>query len=206
MTAKDRLCELSVIGVNFLPKIMQFILKDIISPKGLKVKFKNRDLNVAFTEDENSVMSKLPNTANFTVSLCYKLLRYGNFIDEPTCKWGNIPDDTHVEISDDVLRILQIRNELIQKVHEGVSNDYYIETKRKMESIICRVDSYLESGNTKCLELYRSVCDSMDGASASLKILEKLSIIEGRVLVYNEFIIFSFTSCSMYVNIVKKRN
>lgn len=173
--------ELSAITVKLFPKLMQLLLKDCINPKSLNSKFKNNDLKFAFTADDFSLMSKLPKIEDFTVSLCYKILRYEKLIDEPRCKWGHIPDDTHVEISDDILRILLIGNELITKLQGNIANDYYIKTKRKIESIICRVDRYLDSDNNKCHELYRLICDSKDDASGCLKILQNLPTVQGRV-------------------------
>lgn len=173
--------ELSAVTVKLFPKLMQFILKDYINPKGLNAKFRNNDLKVAFTEDDFTLMSKLPKIEDFTVSLCYKILRYEKLVDEPRCKWGNIPDDTHTEISDDILRILLIRNELITKLQGNIAIDYYIKTKLKIESIICRVDRYLDSSNSKCHELYRSICDSKHDVSACLQILKNLPTVKGRL-------------------------
>ncbi|CAG2184702.1 unnamed protein product [Mytilus edulis] len=67
-------------------------------------------------------MEKLPNTDDFTIELCYKILRYENVLHEPSCKWGNVPHDTEVEIGDDVQRILNATNDVISNATIYISS------------------------------------------------------------------------------------
>lgn len=81
---------------------MQTILKEFMSPKGLQVKYRLKDIRTALTENETSLMEKLPNMDEFTIELCYKILRYENVMIEPSCKWGNAPKNTDIDIADDI--------------------------------------------------------------------------------------------------------
>ncbi|CAC5361535.1 unnamed protein product [Mytilus coruscus] len=69
-------------------------------------------------------METLPNVDDFTVELCYKILRYEVEIDEPTCKWGNIPHETEVKLSDDIQRILNATNDIESFQKQIVGIDY----------------------------------------------------------------------------------
>lgn len=101
-TSIERLAKLGNIVLHLFPKLLQIILKTRIGPSGLHAKYQLKDIRIALSESEMHLMENLPNMDEFTIELCYKILRYENLMIGPSCKWGNVPNDREVEIGDDV--------------------------------------------------------------------------------------------------------
>ncbi|XP_063398430.1 uncharacterized protein LOC134683205 isoform X2 [Mytilus trossulus] len=140
------------------PKVMQTILKEHITPKGLQVKYRQNDIRTALTDSEISFMEKLPSLDEFTIELCYKILRYEHVIHEPKCTWGNVPNSTEVEISDDIQRILNLTNEVIGEMSAEIPIEYYEDFQKKTQEILKRIDAYLN--HDSCLKLYKTISKS----------------------------------------------
>lgn len=160
MSALDSDCrrrheKLAKIVVQFR-KIMQMILKENITPKGLKAKFTNKTLSVPLTDIEIALMEELPNINNFTVGLCYKILRLEKFIDEPKSK---LPDtrETKSEISYEINQIIDKRNNLIGQETNDITEEYYKTFTNEVKQIANRVDAYLAHGQI----VYDMICRCM---------------------------------------------
>ncbi|VDI40380.1 Hypothetical predicted protein [Mytilus galloprovincialis] len=157
--SNERLARLGNIAKKLFPTVMQKILKECISPRGLQVKYQLNNIPADFTENEITLMENLPNFNNFTTELCFKILRFENLLHEPSCKWGNSPHDTEVEIGDDVQRILNATNDVIIRKTEEISELYYEEFKNRIQEVLKRVDEYLCQDT--CIQLYQTI-DSSD--------------------------------------------
>lgn len=155
-TFKDRSAKLGSIVLRVLPKVMQLILRECISPRALQVKYRLNDIRTALTENEISIMEKLPDIDEFTIELCYKILRYENLMLEPSCKWGNNPNITDVEIADDIQRIVIATNEVIGNKSEDVSETYYEEFHSRLHEVLNRVDKFIHQDT--CLKFYKTIC------------------------------------------------
>ncbi|VDI17573.1 Hypothetical predicted protein [Mytilus galloprovincialis] len=153
--SKERQARLGNIVKMLFPKVMQNILKECVSPRGLQGKYELKHITIDFTEIELTLMEKLPNINDFTIELCYKILRYENVFREPSCKWGNIPHDIEVEIGDDVQRILNATNDVISRKSEEISEQYYEEFQKRTQEVLKRVDKFL-CQNTS-IQLYRII-------------------------------------------------
>ncbi|CAG2197126.1 unnamed protein product [Mytilus edulis] len=156
--SNERLARLGSIAKELFPKVMQHILKECISPRGLQVKYQLNNIPTKFTESEISLMEKLPNLDNFTTELCFKILRFENLLHEPSCKWENIPHDTEVEIGDDIQRILNATNDVISRKSDVISELYYEEFLNRTQQVLQRVDAYLCQDT--CLQLYQTIHSS----------------------------------------------
>ncbi|VDH91778.1 Hypothetical predicted protein [Mytilus galloprovincialis] len=156
--SNERLARLGSIAKELFPKVMQHILKECISPRGLQVKYQLNNIPTKFTESEISLMEKLPNLDNFTTELCFKILRFENLLHEPSCKWGNIPHDTEVEIGDDIQRILNATNDVISRKSDVISELYYEEFLNRTQQVLQRVDAYFCQDT--CLQLYQTIQSS----------------------------------------------
>ncbi|XP_052102934.1 uncharacterized protein LOC127736429 [Mytilus californianus] len=158
VTPEDRRAKLGCVILRLFPKVMQIILKEYISLRGLRGKFQLKDVRTAFTKKEISLMEQLPCIDDFTVELCYKILRYENVMPEPSCKWGNIPHDTEVEVADDIQRIINTINDVISKKCEDISEEFYDEYLKKIKDITKRIDGHLH--HDTCIKLYTTICSS----------------------------------------------
>ncbi|XP_052072193.1 uncharacterized protein LOC127710404 [Mytilus californianus] len=152
---------------------MQTILKECMSPRVLQVKYRLKDIRATLTEYEISLMEKLPNMDEFTIELCYKILRYENLMLEPSCKWGNTPCITDVEIADDIQRIVIATNEVIGKKSEDVSETYYEGFQKRLHDILNRVDKFLHQ--VTCIKLYKTICKD---EVHSTDILQELALLQ----------------------------
>ncbi|XP_063418373.1 uncharacterized protein LOC134701160 [Mytilus trossulus] len=158
VTFEERHAKLGCIVLRVLPKVMQTILKECMSPTCLQVKYRLHDIRIALKENETSLMEKLPNMDDFTIELCYKILRYENLMLEPSCKWGNAPNHKDIDIADDIQRLLIATNEIIVKKSEDVSEIYYEEFQTNLHAILYRVDTFLRQDT--CLNVYNTICRS----------------------------------------------
>ncbi|CAC5383545.1 unnamed protein product [Mytilus coruscus] len=173
VTPEDRQARLGCVILKLFPTIMQSILKGYTNPRGLRVKFQLKDIRTTLTLSETSLMEHLPNIEDFTVELCYKILRYENLIIEPACKWGNIPHDTEVEISDDIQRIINLTNEVISKECGDISEIYYNEFLEKTKDVTKRVDGHLQQDT--CFKVFTTT-SSLDINPAD--ILQELALVQ----------------------------
>ncbi|XP_063431289.1 uncharacterized protein LOC134713952 [Mytilus trossulus] len=144
--------------LGLFPQVMQWIIKEYITSRGLTEKYKQKDIRAPLTVSEIALMDKLPDMVDFTIELCYKILRYEHLLPEPMCKWGNVPSDEDVEITDDIQRILNRTNEIIRMMSADISEDYYEEVCTTTHDVLKRVDKFLNM-NT-CAELYHTICHS----------------------------------------------
>ncbi|CAC5405962.1 unnamed protein product [Mytilus coruscus] len=155
-TSEERHGKLGSIVLRVLPRVMQTILQEYISPRGLQMKYRLKDIRTYISEKEQSLMEKLPNMDDFTIELCYKILRFENFMYEPSCKWGNVPEDSAVEIADDIQRIIFAANEIISIKLADVSEIYFEKILKRLQEILHRVDTFLHKDT--CLNLYKIIC------------------------------------------------
>lgn len=174
-TSIKRLAKLGNIVLHLFSKLLQIILKTRIGPSGLHAKYQLKDIRIALSESEMHLMENLPNMDEFTIELCYKILRYEYLMIGPSCKWGNVPNDTEVEIGDDVQRLLNETNEVISKMSDEISENYYEQFVKRLEAVIKRVDTYLHPGNFTCFKLYETICRS---DFDSTDILQKLTVMQ----------------------------
>lgn len=101
--------------------MMRAILKENVPTQWLCRQYNHNNIVSPLNEYEIKLMDALPNMDNFTIELCYKILRYEWLIDEPTCEWGNIPLDTEMTIADDIQRILNATNEILSMQEECIT-------------------------------------------------------------------------------------
>lgn len=146
-------------NIKLFPKIMQMILKEHINPRGLKSKFQQNDIVIPLRKNEMSLLEQLPNIDDFTVELCYKILRYDKLILQPSCKWGNDPRDTEVQIADDIQRIINATNAIHSEKPNVQSDVEYNNFLKNIKDITKRVDTYLQTDT--CLEMYKEKCSSV---------------------------------------------
>ncbi|CAC5403135.1 unnamed protein product [Mytilus coruscus] len=158
------------------PKIMQLLLQSFITPRGLLNKYNNRDLKVVLTDTEKSEMEKLPKMTEFTIELCYKILRFEHLVPEPSSQWEVLPDEDHQEITDDIKRIVFDTNDVFNKLGEDVSNTAYETFKGKVEGIVARIDSNL--GQESCKQCYEEVISLDTQLDICLSELQKLRKID----------------------------
>ncbi|VDH97489.1 Hypothetical predicted protein [Mytilus galloprovincialis] len=155
---KHRHAKLGCMVLRLFPKVMQKILEHYVNPPWLKRKYSNQDFHFVFTEKEIIVMDKLPNMDEFTIEICYKILRFENILDAPKCKWGNVPHDTEVEIADDIQRLINATNSIIIINSEEVTEHYAEKLLEEIKLFVTRIDSYLEQDTLG--SIYKSLCRS----------------------------------------------
>lgn len=177
--SKERLARLGNIVKKLFPKVMQKILKECISPRGLQVKYQLNNIPTDFTDSEISLMEKLPNLNNFTTELCFKLLRFENLLHEPSCKWGNVPHDTEIEIGDDIQRILNATNDVISRKSDEISQLYYEEFQKRTQEVLKRVDNYLCQDIS--IQLYQTIQNSDIDITDMLQQLALMQQVNGMV-------------------------
>jgi hypothetical protein len=93
------------ITVTVLPKMCQKILESIISADNLYCSFKKRnDLKIILVEEELAIITMMVSNGykDFTLQLCYKILRHEQWVGTPRQNWGNVPLHTDINISDDI--------------------------------------------------------------------------------------------------------
>ncbi|CAC5383517.1 unnamed protein product [Mytilus coruscus] len=174
---QERHAKLGCMVLRLFPKVMQMILKDYITPKGLQKRFSKNDFRLGFTENEVVLMEKLPNIDDFTIEISYKILRFEfNMLDEPNCKWGNVPHDTEVEIADDIQRLINATNSLIKINTEEVTAQYSEKMLEEIKFMVTRIDSYLEQDDLR--SLFTSLCRSETDYSSILQDLTRVKAIE----------------------------
>lgn len=191
-TFLERQAKLGNIVLSVLPKVLQTILKEYISPRGLQMKYSLKDIRTSLTESEISLMEKLPNMDDFTIELCYKILRFENLMHEPSCKWGNDPKKSEVEIADDIQRILITTNAIISKTCDGVSETEYDNFQQKLQDIFNRVDKYLHTDT--CVKLYNTINGSKIIYIDILQELTRLQQVHGMLTSRKLLIVFEIVA------------
>lgn len=172
-----KVLKFNVVLVLF-PKMMQLLLQSFITPRGLLNKYNNRDLKVALTDTEKSIMEKLPQMTEFTIELCYKILRFEHLVPEPSSQWQILTDEDHQDITDDIKRIVFDTNDIFNKLGEDILNTSYETLKVKVEGIVSRIDSYL--GQELCKQCYEKVISLDTQLEICIKELKKLREIDGK--------------------------
>ncbi|CAG2207195.1 unnamed protein product [Mytilus edulis] len=174
---KERHAKLGCMVLRLFPKVMQMILKDYITPKGLQKRFSKNDFRLVFTKNEVVLMENLPNIDDFTIEISYKILRFEfNMLDEPKCKWGNVPHDTEVEIGDDIQRLINATHSIIKINTEEVTAQYSEKMLEEIKCMVTRIDSYLEQDDL--WNLYTSLCRSETDSSSIIQDLKSVKAIE----------------------------
>ncbi|XP_076086394.1 uncharacterized protein LOC143057051 isoform X2 [Mytilus galloprovincialis] len=174
---KERHAKLGCMVLRLFPKVMQMILKDYITPKGLQKRFSKNDFRLVFTKNEVVLMENLPNIDDFTIEISYKILRFEfNMLDEPKCKWGNVPHDTEVEIGDDIQRLINATHSIIKINTEEVTAQYSEKMLKEIKCMVTRIDSYLEQDDL--WNLYTSLCRSETDSSSIIQDLKSVKLIE----------------------------
>ncbi|CAG2221676.1 unnamed protein product [Mytilus edulis] len=189
--AKQRRAQLGVFVLRLFPTIVQLILKYYIAPVRLKRMFLDKtlkkQLKKQLTDVDTGLMKMLPNMDDFTIEICYKILRFEELIKEPKCKWGNIPHETEIDIADDIQRIINASNEVITKKSEEITQIVHESFDANVKRIIERVDAYLY-GDT-CQQSYQNLHIQQIAVSELLEILEEIKQkhpIEGKILKQNQ--------------------
>lgn len=176
---RDRHAQLGCMVLKLFPKFMQMILKYYETPPGLKQKYLRQNFCFVFTEKEIVLMDKLPNMDEFTIELCYKILRSENRLDEPKCKWGNDPHDTDIEISDDIQRLINATNSIKNIKSEEVTEKYSEKFLKEIELIVTRGDTFLQQGFFG--SLYNSLSRSEIDSFSILQELTRVKAIDGKL-------------------------
>lgn len=175
---KDRHARLGCIVLKLFPKIMQMILQHYETPAGLKQKYLRQKFCFVFTEREMVLMNLLPNMDEFTIELCYKILRSENWLDEPKCKWGNVPHDIEVEISDDIQRLINATNSILRFNSEEVTKKYFEKSMDEIKLIVTRGDSFLQQDVFG--SLYNSLRRTDIDSYSILQDLTRIKAIDGK--------------------------
>ncbi|CAG2209451.1 unnamed protein product [Mytilus edulis] len=178
---RDRHAKLGLMVLRLFPKVMQMILRYYVTPQWLKQKYSKQHFSFVLTENEVILMDKLPNMDEFTFEIFYKILRSENVLDEPTCKWGKIPQDTDVEISDDIQRLINATHLIRSITSEQVTETKLEKLLEEIRLIVSRIDSFLE------LDTLESMFNSFikSNSDDSISILQDLAMvkaIDGRFL------------------------
>lgn len=177
-TSTDRLAKLGCMVLRLFPRIMQLTLKEYITAKGLKRKYSQKDFSFVLKASEFILMDRLPNMDDFTIEICYKILRFENMLNEPKCKWGNTPHDTEVEIADDIQRLINATNSIISISKENVTKHYTEKLLGEIKLFVTRIDSFLEQGTLK--SLYNSLSRSELDSTSILQDLTMIEVITGK--------------------------
>ncbi|XP_063409116.1 uncharacterized protein LOC134692588 [Mytilus trossulus] len=145
--------------------------------KGITNRFSKNDFRLVFTKNEIVLLEKLPNINDFTVEISYKILRFEfNMLHEPKCKWGNVPQDTDVEISDDIQRLINATNSIIKITSTEVTENYSENLLEEIKKMVTRIDSFLNQDDLG--SLYNSLCLCEIDSISILQDLSQVKAIE----------------------------
>lgn len=176
---KERHAQLGLFVLKLFPTMMQFILKYSIAPAKLNREYLLKTLQKVFTEDEIDLLKTLPKVDNFTINICYKILRFGSLIEEPQCKWGNIPLEKDIKIEDDIQRIINYSNDVISRTSGEIDEIYSNVFEENVKQMITRVDVYLKSDD--CQNLYQNLHELQIDLSEVLRQITGIKTIKGEV-------------------------
>ncbi|XP_071140272.1 uncharacterized protein [Mytilus edulis] len=174
---KERHAKLGCMVLRLFPQVMQIILRQYITPLGLKRKYEKNEYRFVLRENEIALMDKLPNMDDFTTEICYKILRFENMIDETKCKWGNVPhDDVEVEMTDDIQRIINATNLIVSIKPEEVTQNYSDKLLQNIELIVSRTDSFFKQDTLR--SMYNTLSRSGIDTTSVLQDLSLIKAIE----------------------------
>ncbi|XP_052083052.1 uncharacterized protein LOC127720501 isoform X2 [Mytilus californianus] len=173
---KDRHAKLGCMVLRLFPQVMQMILRYYVTPHWLKRKYLQQDYRFVFMENEIVLMDKLPNMDEFTIEICYKILRSENMLDEPKCKWGNVPHDVEVEIADDIQRLINATNSITSLKPEEVTNSYSEKLLQDIKLIVTRMDSFFKQDTLR--RMYNTLSRSGTDSTSVLQDLALIKAIE----------------------------
>lgn len=181
--------KLGWIVLKVFPKVMQWILTAHIGVAGLHTRYctRNYNLQIVLTHYENDLMQKLPKIDDFTVELCYKILRSENYLHgSPNVASFTVAE---TEIADDIRCILRSTNEIIEKESRDITENYVFKYLYKLELVLSRIDKFLNENCNDCRTLYHDVCKEVIDEQACLDELKKLRIIDGIHFLSNKLVV-----------------
>ncbi|VDH90224.1 mannosyl-oligosaccharide glucosidase, partial [Mytilus galloprovincialis] len=162
-------CKLVVLEV--LTDILRdYMTHEGTAPKAIhKLVMNNKNLRHHFTSKELNVIQNLPSTGfkEFDISLMYKIAKTKLLAliipDEPTHGWGSEPSPNEDTIGDNVMRIVNRRNELSHRKNatllESEFKDFFekfLDIGERAEKHLSRKDrsitSQIESDKTCCID------------------------------------------------------
>lgn len=142
-TALEIHAKIAFIVLTYFPKIMQSLLTFHIGPVGLQNRYRKHALKCILTPAEHSLMNKLPRVEDFTVDLCFKILRSEDLISVPTKNLGILPQHGHFTVADDIQRVIKSANDVIDEDPNTFTKNGYIKFLYKTENLFGRVNTFL---------------------------------------------------------------
>lgn len=148
--------RIAIVCLDILKLPLQDTLNIFIKPKDLDTHINNCTSlctgNTRLNPDQKRKCRNGPNGKpdykQFDVTLCYKLIRNVCPLPEPQNKWGNKPDPTHQDISDDIERIREFRNRHFAHAEcAEISDNEFKDLWKEAESIIKRCQIYTTTKN-----------------------------------------------------------
>lgn len=148
--------RIAIVCLDILKLPLQDTLNIFIKPKDLDTHINNCTSlctgNTRLNPDQKRKCRNGPNGKpdykQFDVTLCYKLIRNVCPLPEPQNKWGNKPDPTHQDISDDIERIREFRNRHFAHAEcAEISDNEFKDLWKEAESIIKRCQIYTTKKN-----------------------------------------------------------
>lgn len=175
---KDRHAKLGCMVLRLFPQVMQMILIQYFTPQWLQRKYTKKEYRFVFRANEIAVMDKLPNVDDFTIELCYKILISENMLDEPKCKWGNVPHEVEVEMTDDIQRLINATNSIVSIKSEEVTQNYSDKLLQNIKLIVTRTDSCFKQDTLR--SMYNTLSRSGIDTTSVLQDLSMIKAIEGK--------------------------
>lgn len=153
--------KIAFIVLTYFPKIMQALLTFHIAPVGLQNKYKGSVLKGILTLEEHSLIRNLPSVEDFTIDLCFKILRCEDLISVPTHDWGILPQHGNFTIADDIQRLIKCANDVIDQDPDTFTKNGYIKFLYKTENLFGRVNTFLGENkfDKNNLRLFPDNCD-----------------------------------------------
>ncbi|CAC5384485.1 unnamed protein product [Mytilus coruscus] len=137
---------------------------------------RNYNLQMILTDNENDLMQKLPKIDEFTIELCYKILRSENYLHDSSTVASFTVAET--EVADDIRCILRSTNEIVEKESRDITQNYAFKYLYKLELALRRIDKFLNENCNNCQTLYHDVCKEEIDEQGCLDELKKLQLID----------------------------
>lgn len=169
--------RIAIVCLDILKLPLQDTLNIFIKPKKLDTHIQNcSDLCKGGTRLNSDQKKKCSNGPNgepdykqFDVTLCYKLIRNVCSLPEPHNKWGNKPNPTDQNISDDIERIREFRNRHFAHAEcAELSDDEFNDLWKEAESIIKRCQIYT-TRNHGCRQDYKKMLEKINGTKPTFE-------------------------------------
>ena len=173
------------ITVTVLPKMCQQILESIISADHFCCSFKKRnDLKIILVEEELAIITMMVSNGykDFTVQLCYKILRHEQWVGTPRQNWGNVPLHTDINISDDIERIRLSRNKIVSMETKSLDKTTFLTLIDEFREIAKRVDFYLKKDVKFLLQIQPTESMTKAEIESTVEEIRRLPVIEGMFL------------------------